>query len=205
MSADLLTNPQFINETTFISVDIETTGLEATDAITEIAAVKYRGGEVIAEFASLVNPQRPIPPFITKLTGIDDQLVASAPLLSQVLPEFLAFADFPNAVLLAHNARFDTRFLMAGCAQLGIEWPVPASIDTVLFSRAVLPKPLVANHRLATLAQHFGIVNPHAHRALADAYTCLALFEHLVALAQPQEAQLPAEVFTVLSLADVQY
>lgn len=201
MRADQLTNPDFLRQATFVSVDIETTGLGESDAITEIAAVKFRGGEVLEEFASLVNPQRPIPPFITQLTGIDDELVASAPPLAQVLPRFLDFADFPQTILLAHNARFDTRFLAAGCAQVGVEWPVPASVDTVLFSRAVLPKPLVENHRLATMAKHFGIVNPHAHRALADAYTCFELFQRLVATVQEQHEYpvLPADIFTVLA------
>ncbi|MCS4484451.1 exonuclease domain-containing protein [Gleimia sp. 6138-11-ORH1] len=199
--ADLLTNPDFLNQATFLSVDIETTGLEASAAIIEIAAVKYQAGKVIGEFSSLVNPHRPIPSFIENLTGINNQMVATAPPITQVLTDFLTFADFPNTILLAHNARFDTRFLMLACQQAGFTWPTPASIDTVLFSRAVLPKPMVANHRLSTLAQHFQISTPQAHRALADAYTCLTLFHHLLQLSA--KTPIPPEVFTVLSAEDV--
>lgn len=194
-----VTDPEFLASATFISVDIETTGLEVTDAITEIAAVKYRGGQVVDQFASLVNPGRPIPAFITRLTGIDDEMVAQAPSLELVLPQFLSFADFSSSVLLAHNARFDTRFLLRGCQQVGIEWPFPACLDTVLFSRAVLPRPQVHNHRLGTLAHHFGIENPQAHRALADAYTCLHLFEELVKLTHLNQVEIPDSVLTVLT------
>lgn len=187
MSVEQLIDPQLLMEATFVSVDIETTGLESSDAITEIAAVKYRGGQVVSEFASLVNPERRIPAFITRLTGIDNQLVADAPPLSVVLPDFLRFADFSSSIFLAHNVAFDTGFLMRGCEQLGLEWPHPATVDTVSFARAVLPRPRVHNHRLGTLANHFGIANPQAHRALADAYTCLYLFEELVKLTQIDE------------------
>lgn len=131
--------------------------------------------------------------------GIDDEMVAQAPSLELVLPQFLSFADFSSSVLLAHNARFDTRFLLRGCQQVGIEWPFPACLDTVLFSRAVLPRPQVHNHRLGTLAHHFGIENPQAHRALADAYTCLHLFEELVKLTNLNQVEIPDSVLTVLT------
>lgn len=88
MSADLLTDPQFLENLTLVSVDIETTGLGDSDAITELAAVKYQKGQVVETFSSLVNPGRQIPVFITRLTGIDNQLVADAPTLREVLPVF---------------------------------------------------------------------------------------------------------------------
>ncbi|EEH63465.1 exonuclease, DNA polymerase III, epsilon subunit family [Gleimia coleocanis DSM 15436] len=204
MSADLLTDPQFLENLTLVSVDIETTGLGDSDAITELAAVKYQKGQVVETFSSLVNPGRQIPVFITRLTGIDNQLVADAPTLREVLPVFLEFCDFPRSVLLAHNARFDTRFLMNACAQLGLEWQFPASIDTVFFSRALLPRPQVQNHRLGTLAHHFGIKNPNAHRALADAYTCLELYKCLLDVLHAADGvELPEAVFRTLTEADI--
>src|SRR3954452_16356448 len=95
-----------LRETTFVVVDLETTGgSPASCAITEIGAVKVRGGEVIGTFQTLVNPQERIPPFIAVLTGITDAMVDTAPALRAVVPAFLEFAA--NSVLVAHNAPFD--------------------------------------------------------------------------------------------------
>src|ERR1051326_8717483 len=94
-------------DTTFVVVDLETTGGGADAAITEIGAVKVRAGEVLGEFQTLVNPLSPIPPFITALTGITDAMVAGAVTIEEALPSFLEFTR--DAVLVAHNAAFDTR------------------------------------------------------------------------------------------------
>src|SRR5690606_9079188 len=92
-------------DTTFVVVDLETTGGSPDGSqITEIGAVKVRGGEVLGEFQTLVRPSTPIPPFITVLTGITNQMVASSPRIESVLPAFLEFAR--GAVLVAHNAGF---------------------------------------------------------------------------------------------------
>lgn len=113
-------------ETTFVVVDLETTGgSPATSAITEIGAVKVRGGVELGEFQTLVDPGSPIPAFISVLTGITDQMVADAPRIGQVLPAFLEFAR--GAVVVAHNARFDVGFLRAACEEEGLEWPDPRS------------------------------------------------------------------------------
>lgn len=96
-------------EVTFCVVDLETTGGAESDAITEVGAVKVRGGAVLGEFQTLVNPRTHIPPLVAVLTGITDAMVAGAPGLGAVLPAFLAFAD--DAVLVAHNAAFDVGFL----------------------------------------------------------------------------------------------
>jgi DNA polymerase-3 subunit epsilon len=106
-----------LRDVTFVVVDLETTGgSPATSAITEIGAVKVRGGEVLGEFATLVNPQTEIPPFIAVLTGITDSMVATAPTIAAVLPAFLEFAR--GSVLVAHNSPFDVGFLRAACEQL---------------------------------------------------------------------------------------
>src|SRR6204780_1571571 len=107
-----------LRETTFVVVDLETTGGRMTavdgkvaDAITEIGAVKVRGGVVLGEFATLVDPQRSIPPQIVQLTGITTAMVCDAPTIAAVLPMFLEFAG--DSVLVAHNAGFDIWFLRA--------------------------------------------------------------------------------------------
>ena len=140
-----------LREVTFVVVDLETTGGGTdTEAITEIGAVKVRGGEVIGEFATLVDPGRGIPPLITVLTGITDLMVASAPPIGAVLPAFLDFAE--NAVLVAHNAPFDVGFLKAACARLERPWPALRVVDTALLARRVLTSDEVPDCRLGTLA-----------------------------------------------------
>ncbi len=111
-----------LSSVTFVVVDLETTGGSAQDcAITEIGAVKVRGGERLGEFQTLVNPGEPIPAFIAVLTGITDAMVAAAPRIATVLPAFLEFAG--DAVLVAHNAGFDIGFLKAAARQTGPPWP----------------------------------------------------------------------------------
>src|SRR5690606_36952134 len=98
-----------LSEVTFVVVDLETTGGSPTRCeITEVGAVKVRGGEVLGEFQTLVDPGTPVPPMITVLTGITDAMLIGAPRIGEVLPLFLEFAGFgPTTVLVAHNARFD--------------------------------------------------------------------------------------------------
>src|SRR6188768_341228 len=111
MSFDELGRP--LRDLTFCVVDLETTGgsAEGGSMITEIGAVKVRGGEVLGEFQTLVNPGEPIPAFIAVLTGITDTMVAPAPRIGPVLPAFAEFCR--GAVLVAHNAPFDVGFLRA--------------------------------------------------------------------------------------------
>src|SRR6476469_8430203 len=104
-----------LSQVTFCVVDLETTGGAETDMITEVGAVKVRGGEVLGEFQTLVNPKAHIPPLIAVLTGITNQMVANAPGLRHVLPSFLAFAQ--GTVLVAPNAPFDVGFLTRACAR----------------------------------------------------------------------------------------
>lgn len=157
-----------LHSVTFVVVDLETTGGAAhTDAITEIGAVKVRGGEVLGEFQSLVNPGVGIPPFVAVLTGITDALVAPAPRIAEILPAFLEFAR--GAVLVAHNAPFDLGFLRAACEQHGMEWPTPRKLDTAVLARRVLTRDETPNCKLATLARYFRASTEPCHRALADA------------------------------------
>jgi DNA polymerase-3 subunit epsilon len=114
---------------TFVVVDLETTGgTPAQCGITEIGAVKVRGGEVLGEFQTLVNPAEPIPAFISVLTGITDSMVRDAPRIDSALPAFLEFAA--GSVLVAHNAGFDIGFLKAAAARTGTRWPGFPVLDT---------------------------------------------------------------------------
>ncbi|GAA2107229.1 MULTISPECIES: DEDD exonuclease domain-containing protein [Brevibacterium] len=153
----------------FVVVDLETTGASnGADDITEVGAVRVRGGEVQGEFQTLVKPERTaITPFVSRLTGITNAMVADAPPLTSVLPAFLEFAS--GAVLVAHNAPFDIGFLRRACAHLDYPWPAPQVLDTVTLARRLLPRSEVPNHKLSTLAAHFRARVSPDHRALADA------------------------------------
>ncbi|SEI89905.1 DEDD exonuclease domain-containing protein [Demequina mangrovi] len=157
-----------LHRTTFVVVDLETTGTSPDRAgITEIGAVKTRGGEVIGEFQTLIDPGSPIPPFIVALTGITDAMVVAAPRIEEVLPSFLEFLG--DAVLVAHNAPFDTGFLRAACRAHGYRWPGNQVVDTVTLARRATTKEEAPNKKLSTLARVFGTVVEPNHRALEDA------------------------------------
>jgi len=157
-----------LRDVTFVVVDLETTGGRAADAgITEIGAVKVRGGEVLGELQSLVNPGHPVPAFVARLTGITSAMVATAPPIELVLPSFLEFAR--DAVLVAHNAPFDVGFLRAACDRLGYPWPGFRVVDTVPLARRVVTRDEAPNHKLSTLAALFRARVTPEHRALADA------------------------------------
>ncbi len=169
-------------DVTFVVVDLETTGGSPKDnAITEIGAVKVRGGAVLGEFQTLVDPGCAIPPYISVLTGITSMMVAAAPRIGAVLPGFLEFAR--GAVLVAHNAPFDMGFLKAACAENGLAWPAAASIDTAVLARRLLSRDEVPNCKLATLAPYFSATTSPTHRALDDARATVdvlhGLFERL--------------------------
>jgi len=167
-------------EVTFVVVDLETTGgSPAGSEVTEIGAVKVRGGEVLGEFQTLVRPGAGIPPFIALLTGITDRMVADAPDWSAVLPTFLEFAR--GGVLVAHNAPFDVGFLKAGCARLGLPWPGFPVVDTAVLARRALTRDEAPNCRLATLARLFRATTEPCHRALADARATVDVLHGLIA------------------------
>ena len=152
----------------FSVIDLETTGWSpGAAAITEIAAVRVRGGRRQGEFASLVNPGVPVPPGIEDLTGISDSMLAAAPRLPAVLPSLLDFAD--GCVLVAHNAPFDVGFLRAACAECGLAWPRFTVLDTVMLARQLMDPDEVPDCKLGTLAGFFRARTAPSHRALADA------------------------------------
>ena len=167
-----------LSQVTFCVVDLETTGGAEDDTITEFGAVKVRGGEVLGEFQTLVNPRTAIPPLIAVLTGITNQMVAAAPTLAQVLPAFLAFAG--DSVIVAHNAAFDTGFLRRACERHGYPPPHWTVVDTVGLARQILLRDEVPNCRLATLARHFDSPTAPNHRALTDAQATVDVLHGLL-------------------------
>jgi DNA polymerase-3 subunit epsilon len=168
-----------LREVTFVVVDLETTGGPPEECgITEIGAVKVRAGEVLGEFQTLVDPGLSVPPLVAVLTGITDRLLAGAPRLEAALPPFLEFAR--GAVLVAHNAPYDTGFLRAACARLGLPWPDPAVVDTARLARHVVGHDEVRNHKLGTLAALVGSPVTPDHRALTDARATVHVLHALI-------------------------
>ena len=169
-----------LSEVTFCIVDLETTGGSPADSrITEIGALKYRGGARVGVFATLVDPGTPIPRFITHLTGIDDGTVRDAPPLEWALPGFVEFAE--GCVFVAHNARFDFTFLNASLMRLDYDPLQPPPVCTARLARRVV-WPDVPNVRLNTLAQYFRTRARPTHRALPDAEACAEVFHGLLDL-----------------------
>jgi len=170
-----------LREVTFCVVDLETTGGSAQGGsmITEFGAVKVRGGYSLGEFQTLVNPHTSIPAFIAVLTGITDSMVASAPPIEQVLPQFLEFSQ--GCVLVAHNAPFDIGFLKHFAAQQGRAWPQFEVLDTARLARRVITRDDAPNCKLSSLAALFRSTTEPNHRALVDARATVDVLHGLIA------------------------
>lgn len=163
-----------LHETDFVVVDVETTGAKTPPSrIMEVGAYRVQKGRIVAEFHSLVNPQIPIPPFIVRLTGISDMMVKEAPLFADIAHAWLDFVG--EAVLVAHNAQFDVRFLNHEIARV---YPgrrmINTHLCTVKLSRRIFPGLL--NYRLHTVAEHFTIPILNRHRASDDALATAEIF-----------------------------
>lgn len=167
-------------EATLVVVDLETTGTDpSTDGITEIGAVKVRGGEVLGEFRSFVDPQRPIPAYVAALTGISDATVRDAPVIGTVLPMFLDFVG--DAALVAHNARFDVGFLTQALGRrerLARGARVPR-VCTMEWARHYITTP---SRRLTTCCEVSGVEIGHHHSALDDARASAGLLRHYMGI-----------------------
>ena len=170
-------------EITFIVLDLETTGASPTNgcAITEIGAIAVRGGEVLEEFSTFVNPQVALPDYIINLTGITDEMLTGAPLIDEVYPEFIEFIDRHKDVhLVAHNAPFDIGFLKAAASALSHDWPKYEVIDTVKLARRVIDRSEIQNYKLGTLSQFFDTKALPNHRALDDVKTTVEVLHRLI-------------------------
>ncbi len=169
-----------------VAVDIETTGLNLDeDVIIEIGAVKFNGHRVENTWSSLVNPRRPIPSFISQLTGITNNMVRNAPVLLDVMGDLIAFAgDVP---VVGHNISFDLSFLRrAGALRQNIE------IDTYELASVLMPT--ASRYNLSALAQQLGVLLPATHRALDDAKATHAVFIELLKKAHDLPLDLLAEI-----------
>ena len=180
-------------DVTFCVLDLETTGgNRETDRITEIGAVKVRGGQCLGTFQTLVNPGSVIPPSITLLTGITQSMVMQAPRIEQVLPTLQEFCG--DSVIVGHNVRFDLGFLNAALERSRRTRFSNASLDTVALARRLL-RDEVPNCRLGTLASRFRLDHQPSHRALDDALATVDLLHLLIER---------AAAFGVLGLDDLQ-
>lgn len=167
-----------LRDVTFCVLDLETTGGSAQgDAITEIGAVKVRGGEGQGTLQTLVNPGRAIPPQITLLTGISEAMVLRAPRIESVLPTLLEFIG--DAVIVGHNVRFDLGFLNAALARDQRPRLANSSIDTCALARRLL-RDDVPNCKLDTLASRLRLDHRPTHRALDDALATADLLHVLI-------------------------
>ncbi len=168
LTLDELAAEEPLASAVFVIVDLETTGGPATEAgITEIGAVKVRGGQTLGEFATLVDPDRNIPAHIQAMTGITPGMLRDAPSVAGAVASFGEFAG--DAILVAHNAPYDLGFLKAACARHHLSWFPGRSLDTARLARVALHPGEVRNCKLATLAQYFHSPVTPVHRALADA------------------------------------
>ena len=167
-----------LSEVEFCVVDLETTGgSNDYNSITEIGAVKYRGGQETGRFTTLVNPGCAIPPFIVLLTGITDTMVTNAPVIEDVLDALLEFIG--DSVLVAHNARFDIGFINAALVHDGREKLANRVLDTVGLARRLVGGE-VENCKLSTLAASLGFAHQPSHRAINDVLATGDLLHHLI-------------------------
>lgn len=165
--------PQELTEKIYVVFDLETTGLEKEDVITEFGAVKIKGGEIVQQWTTLVKIKKSLSEEITKLTGITNEMLQDAPEIEEVFPDFMKFID--GTTLVAHNAEFDTAFIRREANREDYEIVNPI-MDTQALARNYLR---LINYKLNTIADHFNIVFNH-HRALADAYATAEIFIELM-------------------------
>ncbi len=172
-----------LSKTTFAVIDLETSGGSPKygAGITEIGVVKVRGGAVLGTFQSFVDPGHSLPPFITQLTRITDEMLLSAPFIDEVLPTLFEFLGSPDeTVLVAHNSPFDMSFLKAAALIHEYPWPNYQTIDTARLARAVLDRDEVINCKLGTLAEFFNAQTSPTHRALDDALATVDVLHGII-------------------------
>lgn len=161
--------------TEYVVFDIETTGLSAKhNKIIEIGAVKVKDGEVTGRFSEFINPEVPIPYQIEQLTSINDEMVMDAPTVDVILPRFIEFCK--DAIVVAHNAAFDTGFVKKFANDLGLTF-TNTILDTMTLSHVLLPE--LGKYTLDRVCKAFNVKNEHHHRAIDDAEATAKVFMHL--------------------------
>ncbi|HLD87855.1 MAG TPA: 3'-5' exonuclease [Candidatus Omnitrophota bacterium] len=176
-----------IHSAEIVVFDVETTGLfpQDGDRIVEIAAMKVKGGKVVDQFYSLVNPKRPIPPEATNINQITEDMVADAPTADAVLPNLIDFIS--GGCVAGHNARFDMGFL---CYELSLfgrrlkdDTPV---VDTLKMAKGLLP--YLSSYKLSYLARSLGVTVTQTHRAMADVELTVAVLLRMMEMAADKNA-----------------
>lgn len=164
----------FVSNVTFVVFDTETTGFSPTmDRIVEVGAVKFRNGEVVEEKSWLINPQRDIPYWATKVHGITDDMVKDKPTFKDIYPDFQKFIN--GSVLMAHNAKFDISFVKAEIKRAGYELPPNKVIDSLSLFRKWYPKSTA--HSVEAVARHAEVKTDNLHRAAADSLYVFLIFD----------------------------
>lgn len=160
----------------YVVIDIETTGLSPNNCeIIELSALRIENNEIADTFSSLVKPISPIPEFIQELTGITNEMVSTAPAISEILPDYLNFLG--ENILVGHNVTFDIDFLYHDCKEYLSCGLSNDYVDTLRISKKLIKN--IANHKLGTVAAYFNIPQENAHRALDDCHTTNEIFKQL--------------------------
>src|SRR5512133_307318 len=168
-----------------VALDIETTGLDSrSDTIIEIGAVRFSGSRVEGEWTTLINPGRPIPSFITQLTGISNEMVRNAPPIKGVIQDLADFVG--DAPVLGHNVRFDLSFLQQQHILLDND-----VLDTYELASVLLPT--ASRYNLGALGQRLGVMLPATHRALDDARVTHGIYARMYEMALELPTGLVAE------------
>jgi DNA polymerase III epsilon subunit family exonuclease len=167
-----------LDQTDYVVFDVETTGPKLPPGrVMELGACRVQGGQIVSEFQTLLNPRAPIPPFVSRLTGITESMVRSAPTFEEVADEWLLFAG--DAVLVAHDAPFDVRSVNH---EVSLVHPgrrmANTYLCTVTLARRLYPE--LGFYRLHALAEHFGVPLPNHHRAASDALATAGVFLRLL-------------------------
>ncbi len=158
----------------YVVFDLETTGLEAsTCEIIEIGALKYKNNELVDEFSVLIKPKNSIPEIITKITGIDDNLVKNEESIESIMPKFLDFIG--DYALVAHNSNFDLGFIEETLKKLNMSIPYNKNIDTLELAKIYIPK--AYNHKLETLKKFFRL-DYGSHRSIDDCKTTNYVYQY---------------------------
>ena len=151
-------------------IDLETTGLDTRfDEIIELGAIKIRAGKIVDKFQQLIKPLNPIDDFITELTGINNEMLADAPAIDEILPAYISFIG--SDVVIGHNVNFDINFIYDELLRINSKIFDNNYIDTLRMARRVLKD--LSHHRLSDLKSHYKIESA-AHRSIDD---CISTFE----------------------------
>ncbi|MBX9573154.1 MAG: WYL domain-containing protein [Candidatus Obscuribacterales bacterium] len=185
VALELLSRP--VRDLTFVAFDTETTGRHPIiSRMVEISAIKFKGnGQILGKRTQLINPEQVIPPDVTAIHGITQNMVAQMPKYQEVIPSFVDWMSANNGsdhhdmpVMVAHNANFDVGFLQVALSRMQMSMPQNAVLDTLSLSRKLIHDS--DNHKLKTLIEHLGYEAQTYHRAEADSLHVMKLFLHLI-------------------------